>query len=334
MDKDTWQGKRIGIFLATLLGCCFLFSLVITLIVERYMSSEGPPTYSFVKNSSVKELWQRTDIITSNFGNSPVTSQNTLFIIGKLSQNTRLFPSILAIDGINGALLWQEPILNGSTLYATSTTLYSGQGNRLYAYEPRTGKILWSTPLSSARNINHIYVLDGLIYIGSTPGVYHLIQADTGQIIKQFKEPPTLSDLQTVRVQLGLPEDTELKPDYFRGITLTETTSFYIKYLNGVSVVDIDSGNILWEIERGVVSNVAVIDEAALLMTVDGKLLKYGIQNGDLISSIQFEPETFPYSDAEGYIYAYFVAVDQISEIFYVYLGNSKQMFAFCLIDC
>jgi outer membrane protein assembly factor BamB len=334
--KNVWGLKQISLLLIALVGCCFAFGLTM-IVIEHLVQPETLPVYRLAEvNPGLKELWLRADIVVPNSAASSVATRGMFFIVGSLAQTKWKIPAILAFEASNGSLLWQgkHSLAFASALYATPSTLYAGRSNQLTAYDPRTGQTLWSNTLPSARNITHIYTVDNIIYVESTPGVYHLVQADTGEVLKTFKELPTATTLQDLKMQVEtLPLAASLNPEYFRGIALTRKTKFYYKYPNGVKAIDIASGHTLWEIERGVVSTIAATEQAAYLLTQEGKLLRVNLGNGEPVTLIQFEPRSFPYSDPQGYIYVYLVAVDANAGLLYVYLGNSQQLFAFSLVD-
>lgn len=76
-----------------------------------------------------------------------------------------------AIDYKTGKIVWRHEISGGAGLLATAgNLLFSGDGQNLVAYDPKTGKPLWHSRIGSAGNAPQTYMLDGKQYILATGG--------------------------------------------------------------------------------------------------------------------------------------------------------------------
>jgi len=81
------------------------------------------------------------------------------------------------------------------------------------------------------------------------------------------------------------------------------------------------------------VSNIDTTEATAYALTSDGQLVGYDLRTGEVVTSVQFDPRSFPSNDPERYAIPYSVAVDKNLGLIYTYLGDSKQLFAFKIVD-
>ncbi|NIR25765.1 MAG: PQQ-binding-like beta-propeller repeat protein [Gammaproteobacteria bacterium] len=258
-----------------------------------------------------------------------VAAKETIFITGSLAQTEKL--STFALDASEGALLWRLP-RPVSSLFATSAALYVGSYRQISAHDLRTGQTLWTASLPLiTRNVAYLLVVDNLIYARSSTA--HLLRADTGEVIMNFTEGPLEATLQKWQIQAN--------PEYFSDfadITLTQDTKFIRGVAefrgDGVRAVDRQTGEILWQMEDGIISNVAATETVLYLLRRDRRLLGLDTRTGKVVTSVQFEPSPITSKDVDrGFMGGYYVAVDKEAGRLYAYLGDSAQLFAFKIVD-
>ncbi|MEJ2746581.1 MAG: PQQ-binding-like beta-propeller repeat protein, partial [Anaerolineae bacterium] len=83
------------------------------------------------------------------------------------------------------------------------------------------------------------------------------------------------------------------------------------------------TGDLIWETEENVVSNVAVDGAAAFFVTSQAELVALDVETGQKVGSVQFSNEETQLGEDRGY----FVAASG-GNVF-VYLGDGRQLFAF-----
>ena len=233
-------------------------------------------------------------------------------------QEHSIYQEVVALDAKDGEIaLWRtdSPGLTGpNVIYTTSSTLYvGGSGNgKVAAYDLRTGEKLWSKSYPFQRTVTNLQVVDDLVYVKAVSDFRALLQADTGQDIKAWHSVPGFNMA------------------YFQNMTLTIDTEFN----NGpgqVSAKDRQTGRTLWETEA--FSNAIVTETAVYLILGPDELKLVGIEprSGEIINSVTFEPHTSP-----DYLNLYDVphrlALDKELSILYVFLRDSRQVFAFKIL--
>ena len=265
-----------------------------------------------------EELWSRPDVFGSQDSPPPVITAagGTVFVLGNTSSKKQ--DKIIAIDALNGGdVLWSD---NGpgdvgpASIYATSSALYVGSGGTTFltAYSLRSGEKFWTKFLLGARGVDSIYAAGDVIYV-RTSDAYYFLQTDTGEVLEQ-----------SIFSWQALPSATNIKPDYFmtgRAFTKNTIIEFDPEFSDLIKVVDFQTGNELWRMGK-VVSNVATTETTAYLLTVEGKVLGLNLSNGEVIDSIQFDSPSYGQ-----------IAVDRDEKLLYVLLEDSKQLFAFKIVD-
>lgn len=282
-------------------------------------------------NSTLQELWSLSNLFAVAPDAMTAVKQK-VFIEGRFEQPGET--EVLALNGRNGALLWRSDEYEYSLvkLSATPFALFSGStGNgTMRAHDLNTGGLIWVHPMPEARYIGGFNVVDDLIYVVSSSG-YHLLKADTGEILETFSEPPTSTTLQTVVARSGLAIAAhEINVNYFWANAFTEDL-FFIRSAGEVWAHDLQTGNPLWSIED-VISNIVATDSAVYLLTKDRRLLELEASTGEVTNIVQFEPQP---TETSGWAFAnaFYVAVDEKAGAIHVFLGDGAQLFAFELSD-
>ena len=73
--------------------------------------------------------------------------------------------------------LWSEPVTDGVTIYLSSLD------HNIYALEPATLKVKWSTTLDGAINAAPTLSEDGRMYVGTLSQTLYAIDAASGDIL-------------------------------------------------------------------------------------------------------------------------------------------------------
>jgi len=257
-------------------------------------------------------LWSHSGIRTTKRSHIFAAAANgVLFYIAP--QEHSIYQEVVALDAKDGETALWRTLGPGTTspnvLDATSSALFIGGNGKVAAYELRTGEKLWSKSYPFQRTVTNLQVVDDLVYVKAVSDFRALQQADTGQDIKAWNSVPGFS------------------MEYFQNKTLTIDTEFN-KGPGQVSAKDRQTGRTLWETEA--LSNAIVTETAVYLILGSNELKLVGIEprRGEIINSVTFEPHTAP-DYLKLYDIPHRLALDKELGILYVFLRDSRQLFAF-----
>jgi outer membrane protein assembly factor BamB len=234
---------------------------------------------------------------------------------------------------------------NGPGKAIEGTTMDAGG---IAAYEINTGEIRWTRKISGTREIRSLVSGDNLISIdgGGFSHWFYLINSKTSEIIaKQDK------------LELGLPSPPANFAYWYHHVALNifqlahqfdvETMALWAERfdnvfqppihsdgalfvrrdvgtsLGNIAALNGETGDLIWETEKNVVSNVAVDGAAAFFVTSQAELVALDVETGQKIGSVQFSNGETQLGEDRGY----FVAASG-GNVF-VYLGDGRQLFAF-----
>ncbi len=358
--KNSVAKKIIQIFLI----CGVLAVVCLGFLKDRnYFSLDEPnlPTPSFThdvdeNNKPLNLLWTRSDIFLEqdNIGLFVEASQGVLTILGNLNNHENV--SLFAFDAENGDILWAGGTGKESTLRTDAAVLYVGDGGsgRVTTYNLHSGKNIWSEPLPNTRSVRRIYVTDDLLQINASFENFFLINARTGNLIKRSKheldqdiflitdqvmfiQQPTTSILQAISmISNSLIWDVDVEKAFHQGPVFTDDIIFIRteRGLGSIFAIGRHTGNILWKTERNVISNVVAKETTVYYLTWDGKLIGLDARTGEQESSITFKPNPFILNGPNNPVVGgYHVAVDEEEGVLYAVLGDSKQLFAFEIVE-
>jgi len=245
-----------------------------------------------------------------------------LFLAGRfaITESIRL----MALDADTGQRVWGGERGGFDVLYATSSGLYVGMGgfSKLLYKRLETGETIWSTSLPNARSVSIIYPADGLVY-ANTFGGYRLVsEKDRAVIFQQSRGNLNLDWLKKLEAEIG----TAIDPDYFYVLVSGGGT---ILLSDGV-IRDARTKQALWDINDPDLSIIRLASSETMLfiLTRNGNVEGRDLRTGAMFSSIGIDPSTLPPSDGEGHGNTYRLAVDKDENLLYIYLGDTKQLFA------
>ncbi len=105
--------------------------------------------------------------------------------------------TIYCFDALTGEKIWEENIgidmfedlLNSNTLVVDDMLIVKTGGYYLYAFDPETGEVIWSNPEAGATP-SHLKNVNGHLYYGCAgDGMIHVVDAASGETIKEFESP-------------------------------------------------------------------------------------------------------------------------------------------------
>ncbi len=272
-------------------------------------------------NLPVELLWvQEVYIARGSKGTKVVAVDDKVFFLGSTESTER--GMLVALQGNDGKTIWQK---TGSfrEISADSEALYVGGQSWIFSFMLASGETIWSTKLPGFHNnVMYLYAVDDVLYTqGSTSGE-HLKNVKTGEI---FDISQSFRSFPSGILEAYIPTITKDKIFYGSGKDAFSSASAWQRQ---------PYYDLLWKTEEeNVISNVAVSDKVAYFLTYNDDLLMLNVNTGERLGKIHFEPsinffENQGASQGEGY----YVAVDGESNLLYVILGDSNQMFAFQIL--
>jgi outer membrane protein assembly factor BamB len=231
-----------------------------------------------------------------------------------------LSQEVLVLDAKDGkTVLWRTdgPGMGPNKLYATSSALYIGSSGdgKVADYDWQTGEELWSKSFLFQRTVTHLQVVNNLVYVEIVSNSKFLLQPDTGKEIWSWVSAPNFNN------------------EYFFLDSKTLTKDIEFSNNSGmIYATDRQTGDILWKTSVPIAySNLAATDAAVYLVTgvpTEVKLLGVEPRSGKIINTVTFEPTT-----QANYVGSNQVSVDEDLGILYVFLGASRQLFAFKIVN-
>jgi outer membrane protein assembly factor BamB len=284
-------------------------------------------------NGPLKLLWSRSGLFVRHFWSSypsaMAASQGKVFVEGMLGQ-TEGYAEMLAFQGQDGSLAWRSnEFIPDARLVATSETLYAGENGyaTIISYDLKTGKVLWSRRMPGGRSIQQLNVIDNIVYVVSSAGI-HFLKADTGEILKTFTNSPSTKTIQDAMAQLVSPQPVQIKSEYFEGAAFIP---YDLRFKDGWAI-DAKTGEQLWNVAGGTLSNIVISTSAVYVLNFDRELLILNPESGAVLASVRFEPDKKTVNTNNGFAQSFYVAVDEPTGMIYVFLGDGTQLFAFKIV--
>ena len=302
---------------------------VVSLIVFGATSCTTPPEvwpsaiaslHSVAESYLLAEQWSRAEVMAQYVGSGAMlaAADGKVFILGRLGRNEE--SSVIALSASDGSLAWRASIGDEWDLSVTPDSLYVGDSTvvaRVSSYDLETGGVQWSRHLWS-NSILYIVAEGGRVSVNVNPDRFYVLGDDTGDILQRvrssdpiflstdtvtYMRQPFSNALQAISVKDGeLLWEVQVANGIYHPPVFTEN-AIYIRTgieLGGqVYAIDRQTGEILWETEQNVVSNVAVAENTVFLLTEDGYLMGLDRDTGEAVAYVLFSPAPFLFSSQE-----------------------------------
>ena len=330
-------------------------------LIDCNSYNEGWPTpsstHSIQHMSGVGEIWSLKNVYTGQ-DSSPrmVASAGKVFILGNIGNNTE--ENIVCLDGLNGNVVWRKtnrgyeepgyPLVGyPSVLFAAPDGLYVGYGGvpSVKKLALSTGDILWSQSLDG-RGLWFLYAQEDSVQVSTDPFIHTVLDKITGEILQSTQDwrggqdiyisapdVTIMHPLQVVRTSTGeliwrqdLDRELTLAPIFLDHIILVRTN----RTMGSIYALARASGAILWKTDGNIISGIAYSPSNAkvYVLTRDGKLLSIDRDSGNQVTLAVFSSVPFVLN-GEQVVGGYEIAFDDTTEMLYVLLGDSRQLYAF-----
>lgn len=323
--------------------------IVLPIIYIFFRGWPTPTEEHFPKNlSGLKQVWTLANVYTryDNFSPMMAASDGYVFINGGLAHNAG--EKIIGIDGLNGKELWQKSDQWFATaLFAAPDGIYVGYSGvpHVNKYKLTTGNVIWSQYLSG-RGLGSLYLIEDEVQVSTNPFIFTVLDKMDGKVLRTRRGDdvyiststdtiihgiqsvnPTTGDV--IWQQFDLDDYLRLNPIFLNDRILVRTGE---GYGGSVYALDRKNGAILWKSNENIISSIAYSphNKQVYALTKDGYLL--GI---DTVSGKQKVLANFSDAPLEhlgnDVVFGYDVVFDDKTQMLYVLLGDSRQLFAFQL---
>lgn len=283
--------------------------------------------HQVLESNSLEKLWVRSNIyIGDSAANlNLAASGGKALIFGSLDIEEA--NSIIALDISTGELVWKTGPKPPLKLFAYRDGIYAGEsggGGRITKYDINTGKIQWSRFFWFASGVLHLQVYEGQLYIYLAPDKYRVLSISNGKtiLLEIFpKQPPYLDSMKCGEI--------------YQTPIYTHDTVYYRTGKNSekgkVCAINLSTGELRWKSNLNAISNIVVKENGVFVLVENGELLALNPETGEEITTtkISFGNQPFEFHTPGAEIVPYFVAYDDETDILLVYLGDSRQLFAF-----
>jgi len=258
-----------------------------------------------------------------------------------------LYKNFICLENHSGRLLWSKPSGIHRTIAVTPEGIfitYSSPGE-VKKFDVKTGDLVWDKNLGGTGSITLTY-LNNQIQVSTTNPETLLVLDMDAELIKRVRQGEqriflstpneiyvNLKGLQVLKADKSdvLWEHTDMQ-DLRQVPVFTEDKIFLrngADFSGTAYALDRRSGELLWEIPR-IVGNLAYSRDQQLIYALreDGDLLAVDENTGEENVIAMFSPNSFIFFDGIDNC-AYQLVYNAEERMLVVYLGDSRQLFAF-----
>ena len=209
------------------------------------------------------QLYWRTEI-GGELSASPVADQNAIYVASEtVGQPNAPAGALRALGREGGVTQWMTPLvrpLRGALTISGEKLFAGGSDGRAYAFDKRTGGVLWSIPFALAFS-NQPVAKDGRVYLGSEDGTLLALDEASGRLLWRYRTPGAIHG----------------------PVAVTKESVFFGSGDGYVYAVSVDKGKLKWRKRTGAGVEAVVLagdrllaaslDNFAYLLTLKGSML-------------------------------------------------------------
>jgi outer membrane protein assembly factor BamB len=308
----------------------------------------GPPITHVANNLvGIKPIWTLDDIFIS-WNSHDITLDSLMgktCFLGDMRERES-YNTFICLESQDGKLLWSKQTGIQSTIDVTQEGVfvaYSGTGE-LRKFDLETGDLIARRKLGGAGSLHLTYLNNQVQFTTSSPTLW-ILNSDL-ETIDRVKEGPWIIFLSTPEetfvnlkgLQVVRTGTDEVLWEFVDMQRLSQTPIFTENKLflrNGAGfsgtayALDRANGELIWEVPN-IVGNLAYSANKHLIYALreDGNLLTIDENTGKETVIATFVPNSLLFYDGVDTC-AYQLAYDEEEDYLIVYLGDSKQLFAF-----
>lgn len=300
------------------------------------------------------EIWSRSGIYVGpgDFNPMMVAGDGKVIFSGAMPSSgamSIIVSEIYCLDEQNGQVLWDKYYQwSASALVAASDVIYVGHGGvpQVTKYDISTGNVLWSRDLEG-RGLFSLYIIGDELQVSTDSYIHTILDLTTGKIIHRYKklwgandvyiitpEVTFVRSIEAIKTSTGeriwyhydLDNELTMAPIFLDNMILLRTN----RTMGSIYALDRATGAILWKSEEDIVSSIAYSYSNAKIyaLTKNGQLLSINREDGKYVVLSEISSTPFIVS-GEGQVGSYEVAFDDGTQMLYIILGDSRQLFAF-----
>ena len=319
-----------GILNKTILKILNIFLFILLSGCHSHIQIDWQPPidhHQVISSSNLDELWSLNDIyINDNPYKKYIDVVNRVVAI-QGSTNINSAYGLYAIDIMTGKLLWQVEQNAMATMVTIDKNFYlgeSGGGSKITSYDSQSGVMQWDKSFFFSSGIEDLVNYHNSLYAQVATSKHYWLNPGSGKSIYGVEmDSPPFFDYDGCG-------DKIQSPIYFN-----DSIVFYTKNVLDEQICSIDSttGNLNWKQEYNIISNVIVTDIGVVFLVKEGSILSLDLKSGseNELTKITFSDLPFILSSTHDQIQVgnYTVAYDNENHYLIVYLGDSRQLFAF-----
>lgn len=296
--------------------------------------------------TGVETIWTLDDVyvLWNTHDRTLDASGGKTCLLGNLGKRGQ-YKDFICLESSSGQLLWLKENGVHSTIAVTQDGIIIAYSSGAYVnkFDFQTGDLVWRVPLEGTGSI-YLYYLDPHVQVSTAnPDKLWTLDID-GEIIRMMDGHRTfisannetyisLNGLQVLRTDTDqvLWKFTQIQR--LRQAPLFTAEKIFLRSGESFSgtayALNRANGDVLWEVPY-VIGNLTYSAENQLVYALqeDGSVLAIDENSGQTTVVVQFSPNPFIFLDGVDPC-AYQLSYDPIEHILVVYLGDSKQLFAF-----
>jgi len=307
-----------------------------------------PPVLHKAETINSKTIWSRHDVYVAWNGFSPMlgAASGRICFLGGI-ENT-IQGNLICLNSASGDLLWQVTSgVHATAFYIRADGVYVAYSGyteiRKYNFE---GQVVWSRSILGNGSV-YVQSFEDQIHILATPDIYYSLNATTGETIYKIKNRNVifrdddqalvyLSGLRSYPAKdknpmwvVNLDDVLELAPLITRDIIFLRTG----RAQGSVYAIERKTGKVLWR-KGNTISTIAYtsLKNKIYILRLDGRLIEIDIPSGEETAVAEFRNQDF-LSNGDALVGGYEVAFDDLNGVLFLYLGDSRQLFAFRMCE-
>ncbi len=297
-----------------------------------------------INSDNLKFLWSKDNVyvVSSTFDTTISASSNRVCFLGGLDISAD--KTLVCLDEMKGDLLWQTDSGIHSALEVTSNGIFviynSIADVRKYDL---SGNLVWSKYLNGTGS-DYLYVVDNELQILTIPEKFWILDFDGNEISETSGEKIFIRKMDDIFIKSGgieLQKASSGKTvwqfsrlnDVLEMAPLFNNAKIFLRSgqeSGSIFALDYKTGELLWKTDNNIISNAVYSSSQNMIyaLTHSGELVAINENNGQSKMVAQLSPVPFVLN-GEAIIGSYQLAYDASSNILFVSLGDSRQLFAF-----
>lgn len=307
---------------------------------------QAPTTQHTIDSiSELSEIWALNNVFITQESFGPITGATTgkFCFLGNLSNQAEL--KVICLSSTSGDALWEQVSNNASSAFAISQkgVFLGSSGIADIVRYNLDGKYIWDESFTG-NGVIRIYVVDNEVQVFNHPEKLRIFDVETGELKKKIEGDTIFIatetekfiytyNLQSIETNTGKTKwETDISGPMRMSPLFTQDIIFVRdgEIMGRTYAISRATGKTLWKTNNNIISNIAYSPEKEriYLLTRGGELLSIDQNSGVASILIQFTNTPF-ILNGEQQVGGYEVAYDDSTNIVFVTLGDSRQLFAF-----